>query len=262
MASYDYLEFLGFEDCYNYLKDRDVISYKLENYRNMSLFVDFLLEQIRTDKIKPYFFYDSQIEVTLYNYDKNKNIVDVKTIKFYGYVKFFFNHYENFFSKLRENNRMKFKIFHYIAPYPNNEIIKNIANETNLLKQYKILNENFTVSIYDLFYLKSDVESILHIDDKLKESQDNKTNKKYEKEVELAKYIWSQDISNVLYPIDVAIIVKNVFGHWQQADTIKDWINTAIPPIVKDKNTVKRNSASKGQAKLLILELTEKLKQK
>lgn len=89
-----------------------------------------------------------------------------------------------------------------------------------------------------------------------------KRNKFEPKATELSKIILNLDEDNILYPIDIAKIIKELLNLDIKAETIRDTWKLEIPKAVSDKNSVKREDIAKIEAEMFSASIIKELREK
>lgn len=78
----------------------------------------------------------------------------------------------------------------------------------------------------------------------------------------LTKIILNWDEDKILYPLDIAKIIKEVLNISSSPETIRDKWNLNIPPEVSKKNNVKRENKAKLEAEVFSASIVKELRTK
>lgn len=162
MALSEYKQFLSFADLARYINENENIHYDVFEYADRKRFIGLLLHLIRENKLKPFFSYDGMVQVEIISQDtaSEKNITKYST-NFYGYALFPIGLYPKFFRSISENEATELKYSGEVFPYDfqtRTEYI-NLGERDSI--SYQISSEeNFSFTIHDLYYLKSDLDHL------------------------------------------------------------------------------------------------------
>ena len=186
MALSEYKQFLSFADLARYINENENVHYDVFEYTDRKRFIGLLLDLIRENKLKPFFSYDGMVQVEIISQDtaSEENITKYNT-NFYGYALFPIGLYPKFFRSISENEATVLKYSGEFWPYDfqtRTEYI-NLGERDSI--SYQISSEeNFSFTIHDLYYLKSDLD---HLFKKISQVDDAEKVRQLEAEIEKIK---------------------------------------------------------------------------
>lgn len=162
MALSEYKQFLSFADLARYINENENVHYDVFEYADRKRFIGLLLDLIRENKLKPFFSYDGMVQVEIISQDtaSEKNITKYNT-NFYGYALFPIGLYPKFFRLISENEATELKYSGEFYPYDFQTRTEYInLGERDYISYQISSEENFSLTIHDLYYLKSDLDHL------------------------------------------------------------------------------------------------------
>lgn len=154
-------------------------------------------------------------------------------------------------------------------------IFKNVKLETAILSEiyfsvakFAVKNEDFTIALnlienairLDTLYKYYGGLSEKEIMDNAPTPNQKKRLELEPKATELSRLILSLDEYEILYPIDIAKIIKELLKLKIQAETIRDKWKLDIPREVSERSSVKREDIAKLEAEILSASIIKELR--